>query len=139
VLPVLLFVVPGETRAFAEDVFRVIVNPSVKGSRAPRSVLSSIFLKQSTRWGDGTPVRPVDQSFRAPVREAFTLRVLEKPLLGMQAYWIRRIADGGVPPPPVKSSDEEVIAFVASTPGSIGYVSVSTALPDSVRVLNVID
>jgi ABC-type phosphate transport system substrate-binding protein len=42
-------------------------------------------------------------------------------------------------PPPVKTSDEEIVSFVASTPGAIGYVSASTPLPDSVREVTVVD
>jgi ABC-type phosphate transport system substrate-binding protein len=45
----------------------------------------------------------------------------------------------GVTPPMVKSSDEEIISFVASTPGSIGYVSADIALPDSVRAITIVD
>ena len=32
----------------------------------------------------------------------------------------------GVTPPPVKPTDEDIIAFVASTQGAIGYVSSAT-------------
>ena len=40
-------------------------------------------------------------------------------------------------PPPVKTSDEEIVSFVASTPGAIGYVSSSTPLPDSVKMVEI--
>jgi ABC-type phosphate transport system substrate-binding protein len=42
-------------------------------------------------------------------------------------------------PPPVKTSDEEIVAFVASTPGAIGYVSSGTPLPDTVREIAVVN
>ena len=35
----------------------------------------------------------------------------------------------GVTPPPVKASDADVIAYVASTRGAIGYVSAGAAVP----------
>jgi ABC-type phosphate transport system substrate-binding protein len=56
----------------------------------------------------------------------------------VQVYWQRRMATGLVPPP-VKTSDEEIVSFVASTPGAIGYVSSTTPLPDSVREVAIVN
>ena len=122
----------------AASAFRVIVHPQVKGSEIPRSVLSAIFLKQVMKWGDGQPVAPVDQSVQSAVRRRFSNDVLRQGLVQVQVYWQRRITAGQVPPP-VKTSDEEVVAFVASTPGAIGYVSSATPLPDTVRELSIVD
>jgi ABC-type phosphate transport system substrate-binding protein len=124
--------------ASADATFRVIVHPQVKGSQIPRAALTSIFLKQAPRWGDGSSVAPVDQSVRSPVRKAFSSDVLQQGLVEVQVYWQRKMATG-LTPPPVKSTDEEIVSFVASTPGAIGYVSAGTPLPDSVREVVVIN
>lgn len=126
---------PGAT---AEARFRVIVNPQVKGGQIPRASLSSIFLKRGARWGDGSEAHPVDQSLRSPLRVAFSNDVHQQGLMEIQVYWQREIAKGHVPPP-VKTSDEEVVEYVASTPGAIGYVSLGAALPGTVREVAVID
>ena len=120
----------------ADAQFRVIVHPQVKGSQIPRAALSSIFLKQAPKWGDGSPVLPIDQSVQSTVRHAFTSDVLQQGIVGVQVYWQRKMSNG-VTPPPVKTSDEDVVSFVASTPGAIGYVSVATPIPDSVKVIEV--
>jgi ABC-type phosphate transport system substrate-binding protein len=125
-------------RGVADSPFKVIVNPTVKGSQIQRATLSSIFLKQVPRWGDGSPVHPVDQSMRSPVRMSFAADVLQRPLVEVQIYWSRKMGTG-VAPPPVKPTDEEVAAYVAATPGSIGYVSSALPLPDGVRPLAIID
>jgi ABC-type phosphate transport system substrate-binding protein len=122
----------------ADAPYRVIVHPQVKGTQIPRAALSSIFLKQAPRWGDGRPVLPVDQSVRSTVRQSFSGQVLQQGIVEVQVYWQRRMA-AGVTPPPVKTSDEEIVSFVAATPGAIGYVSTSTPLPDSVREIAVVD
>ena len=124
--------------ASAESNYRVIVHPGVKGNQIPRATLSSIFLKQAPKWGDGSPVQPVDQSMRSPVRQSFAADVLQRPLVELQMFWSRRMATG-VTPPPVKQTDQDVVAYVAATPGSIGYVSATTALPDSVRSIAIIE
>lgn len=122
----------------ADARFRVIVHPQVKGNQIPRAALSSIFLKQASKWGDGSAAQPVDQSVRSPVRQAFSANVLQQGLVQVQVYWHHQMGAGKVPPP-VKTSDEDVVAFVASTPGAIGYVSAETSLPDSVREVAVVN
>ncbi len=124
--------------ASAEGRFRVIVNPQVKGNQIPRAALSSIFLKQASRWGDGSEARPVDQSLRSPLRVSFSNDVHQRGLIEIQVFWQREIAKGHVPPP-VKTSDEEVVEYVASTPGAIGYVSTGTVLPVTVREVAVVN
>jgi ABC-type phosphate transport system substrate-binding protein len=122
----------------ASEGYRVIVHPEVKGAQIPRASLSSIFLKKAPRWGDGRPVLPVDQSVRSPVRTAFSNDVLQQGIAEVQVYWQRRMS-AGVTPPPVKASDQDVVLFVASTPGAIGYVSAATPLPDSVKTIEISD
>lgn len=122
----------------AEGRYRVIVHPTVKGSQIPRTTLISIFLKKAPRWSDGSPVQPVDQSMRSPVRQSFAADVLQQPMVEVQMFWSRSMATG-VTPPPVKQTDEDVVKFVAATPGSIGYVSSQVELPDSVRSVAVVE
>jgi len=124
--------------ASAEARFRVIVHPQVKGNQIPRAALSPIFLKRASRWGDGSSARPVDQSLCSPLRMSFSADVHQQDLIEIQMCWQREIARGHVPPP-VKSTDEEIVSFVASTPAAIGYVSPGTTLPDSVREIAVVN
>jgi ABC-type phosphate transport system substrate-binding protein len=122
----------------AEAPYRVIVNPSVRDNQISRAVLSSIFLKWVLKWPDATAAFPVDQSLRSGIRAAFTREVLGQEVDAVSVYWRQRMASGMVPPK-VKSSNEEVISFVASTGGAVGYVSADATLPPSVKVLTIID
>jgi ABC-type phosphate transport system substrate-binding protein len=138
-LSVLVVVALAVTAAASADArFRVIVHAQVKGGQIPRAALGSIFLGKAPRWGDGSAVRPVDQSLKSRVRMSFCADVLQQDLVEVQMYWQHRIAGGQVPPP-VKTSDEEVVAFVAATPGAIGYVSPDAPLPDGVREVAIVD
>ncbi len=118
--------------ASADAGFVVIVHPEIQGNDLPKVILSAIFLRKAPRWETGLEVQPVDQSMSSPVRAQFTAAVLDVPFDGLPRFWSDQIK-AGVQPPPVKSSDQDVIAYVASTPGAIGYVSVITALPESVK------
>lgn len=118
--------------------YRVVVHSQVKGNQIARAALATIFMGQAKSWGDGTVVLPVDQSFKADVRGAFTRRLLGKSLLEVQVYWQRQIRDGHTPPP-VKASDDDVLAFVAANRGAIGYVSPTVTLPAGVKAIDVTD
>lgn len=118
--------------------FRVIVNADNPVNELGREQVSTLFLNRTARWKDGPAASPVDQSFRSPVREAFSLAVLGRPVLGVKSYWDQRIVsrDREIPPP-VKGSDAEVIAHVVKNKGGIGYISGTPPLPTSVKVLRV--
>jgi len=131
--------VAGDSPATAADpAFKVIVPARMNGTQVPREVLASIFLKEAKRWGDGRRVAAVDQSFRSPVRVAFSEFVLNKSIDGVQLLWNRKVAKGEIPPA-VKSSDEDVVAYVAETEGAIGYVSLAAPLPPTVKTLTIVD
>jgi len=126
--------------SFAADPFVVIVNPSVTGTTVRRPDLAAVFLRKVVRWGDRSQAVPVDQSGTSPVRQAFSEAVLKMPLSTVLQYWQKEMF-GTSPrhPPLAKPGDAEVIAFVAKTPGSVGYVSVGATLPSSVRAVEVVD
>lgn len=132
-LALLCWTLPG-TLAAAEG-FRVIANPSVPASRVERRFLDDAFLKRVTRWGDGQTIHPVDLQATSPVREAFTRSVLQRSVAAVRSYWQQLIFAGRTLPPPELDSDAAVVAYVASTPGAIGYVSAATPAPGAKEVL----
>lgn len=129
--------VPGQ-----DPSFKIIVNAENPATALKREQIAVLFLNRSTKWSFGAAGAPVDQSMTAPVREAFTQQVLGLTMLGVSNHWHKRMLEARGPegvPPPVKGSDEEVIAHVARSRGGIGYVSVSTSLPPTVKELPVED
>jgi ABC-type phosphate transport system substrate-binding protein len=66
---------------------------------------------------------PVDQSASSPTRITFTKAYLGKSISSVKNYWNQQLFSGADVPPLEKASDAEVIDFVKSTPGGIGYVS----------------
>ncbi len=116
--------------------FKVIVNSSVKTDALTRQQLSELFLKKTTKWGDGTVVAAVDQPDSSNVREAFSKEIHGKPASAVASFWNRQIFSGRDLPPLEKKTDAEVVAYVRSTAGAIGYVSESVAT-DGVRVVAV--
>jgi len=136
-LTLTLSLLAGGVAAGAE--VKLIAHPSIGGTQIKREVLSAVFLRQTSRWGNGVQIMPVDQSSQSPVRAAFSTSLLSQPVAAVQNYWARQISLGRLTPPPVKPSDEEVLAFVKSTPGAIGYVAADTPTDAGVREIAVIE
>jgi len=128
--------------ADATDSFVVVVNSSVAGTSVRRSDLAAVFLKKAVRWGDGSPANPVDQSGTSSTRKSFSEDVLHMPVMAVVQYWGKQLASMAAStarPPIVKSSDDEVLVYVAKTAGAVGYVSSGTAPPPGVKVVTIID
>ena len=123
-----------------EGSYVVIVAASNPASSIKRQELARLFLKKTGRWSHGGGVTPVDQSAGSPVRNAFTRAVLAVEGMGqisaVQNFWLQQVYSGRSTPPPVKATDAEVIAFVASTPGAVGYVGAAPSA-GGVKVLTV--
>ena len=107
----------------AAQEFKVIVNAANPISEISASALSKIFLKETPGFPGGGNATPVDQGKSSPVRAAFSKRVVGRPVGAIETYWQQQIFSGKEIPPAAKSSDDDIIAFVKSTPGAIGYVS----------------
>ncbi len=116
--------------------YLVVAHPNVAVSSLPRAELSRLFLKRQTSWADGTPVIPVDLPLGTPLRKAFDEAVHERPSSAVEAYWQKEVFSGRSLPPLTRSSPDDVLAFVRTHPGAIGYVPENTPL-EGVKILKI--
>lgn len=119
---------PARAQGRGPGSFRVIVNPATPVSSISRDQLSRVFLRKVSHWDGGPAVAPVDlggaASERASAtRDAFSRAVLHRGAGMVTAYWQRQIFSGRQLPPPERASEADVVAYVRSTPGAVGYVS----------------
>jgi ABC-type phosphate transport system substrate-binding protein len=129
-----LVALAGPRPAAAADAFKVIVNARMTGRTVSRETLTQVYLGKAERWGDGKPVTAVDLSTTSPVRASFSQAILGMSVVSVRMYWTRTMVSDHFPPM-VRSTDEDVIAFVSSRTGSVGYVSADAVLPDTVRAV----
>jgi ABC-type phosphate transport system substrate-binding protein len=122
--------------ASAQD-FKVIVNASNSVSSLTVDAAAQYFLKKKTTWPGGQPVQPVDLTDESAARRAFTKAVLKKDVAAVKSYWQTQIFSGRAVPPPEKSSDAAVLAYVEANPGAIGYVSAAAAAGRGVREVRI--
>ena len=124
--------------ASAGEGFKVVVHKDNPLPGLAKSKIALMFMKMSTKWENGAAVDPVDLQAASPVRAAFTTAVHKRDVDAIKTAWQRAVFAGRGEPPPEKATDEEVIAFVASHPGGIGYVS-ETAASDKVKTLDILN
>ncbi|HEX6765123.1 MAG TPA: hypothetical protein VF103_06585 [Polyangiaceae bacterium] len=127
----LLGICPTVPRALAEEprsTFQIIVHPENPASRTSRQFLSSLFLKEITRWDDGELARPVDLKPDSPTRRRFSQSVLNRSVSAVKSYWQQRIFSGRGVPPPELDTDQAVVTYVTNHRGGVGYVSPGTEL-----------
>ncbi len=109
--------------ALATDGFTVIVNRNNPVSSLSRERLVRIFTGKETSWPDGIEIRPVDLISSSSARARFTRDIHGKRVNSIKRYWQKQIFTGRAVPPPEKSTDRDVVEFVKTNRGAIGYVS----------------
>ena len=110
----------------AEPPYRVIVHPRNEVSAVDRQFLSEAFLKKTTRWDSGEVIRPVDLGPDTPARRRFSMDVLGRSVSAVKSYWQQNIFSGRGVPPPELANDGDVVRYVLTHEGALGYVSAST-------------
>jgi len=115
----------------------VVVNAANPTTSLKKDKASQMFLKRVVRWDDGRDVVPVNLERSSPTREAFSRAVHGKSASAVESYWQQQIFGGKDAPPPVRNSDADVLTFVRSNPGAIGFVSPSATLGSDVKAITI--
>ena len=136
-LAALLLVAANDARAQAPAGYQVIVNAANPVASVEARDLGRMFRKELTRWKDGSVVQPVDLRTQSPTRAAFTQQVHRRSVSAIAEFWRQQIFSGRNVPPVERASDAEVLEYVRTTPGAVGYVSAGAELGAQVKVLSV--
>lgn len=106
--------------------FVVIAHASV--GRVDAVTLQRLYTGRAIEAG-GLPVTVVNAAPGSAVRERFLTQVVKLDNDRYVAYWtVRRHVGKGVPPHDLKTA-AEVIDFVQSTPGGLGYITAAELRP----------
>jgi ABC-type phosphate transport system substrate-binding protein len=122
----------GSASTYAETA--IIVSKSNANTSMDSSTVSRIYLGKLSKFSNGEPAVPVDQTDGSEVRDTFNKSVLGKNSSQLKAYWSRLIFTGKGTPPKEVGNDAAVKEMVAKNPNMIGYID-SAAADDSVKVL----
>ena len=114
----------------AQDSFKVIVNGSNSIDSLSKNMLIRFFTKKVMEWEDGSEVVPIDLQRDSSVRALFTRIVMQKEVASMVTYWAVQLFSGRSTPPVEFETEEEILKYVQSNKGAIGYISGVTPTTD---------
>jgi ABC-type phosphate transport system substrate-binding protein len=115
----------------------VIVGPKSTLAAMTQEQVASVFLGKTGQLPDGSVAKPADLPDSNPTRELFYGKSAGKSAAQVKAAWSRLTFSGKGTPPKELPSAAEVKAYVAGTPGGIGYIEKSAVDPSVTVVLSV--
>lgn len=113
----------------------VIANASVKASGVSKDDLKDVFTGNATTLKDGSKVVPVLLK-DGPANEEFLKAYVGKGDTAYRAGWRSLVFSGQAAMPKSVDGDAAMVALVAHTPGTIGYIDKATP-HEGVKVLEV--
>lgn len=111
-------------RPVAAQELAVIVHPEVPVKTLSHDTLQDIFYYKKRTWDDGSPIWVAHQKPDTTAYEVFVREILHRSPESFESYRQRLIFSGRIHPAQ-QLTRAEILEFVRTTPGAIGYVVVS--------------
>jgi hypothetical protein len=111
----------------------VIAHPDLGAATVSKADLAKIYTGVSTRLAGGAHVVPVLLK-EGPVHSQFLSAYVEKSPVALVVIWRGLVLSGQSAMPKSFDNEEDLVRYVARTPGAIGYIGTKTAHGD-VKVL----
>lgn len=105
----------------------VIVNARSGVAVMTRHEIVNIFFGRYREFFNGLEAQPVDLADSHPDRARFYKGLVGKDLSDVNAYWSRQMFSGRMQPPIKVNTPDEILKWVASHPGGIGFVELAKA------------
>lgn len=112
----------------------VVVNARCGVAAMTRNEVINVFFGRNRQFFNGVTVEPVDLSDAHPDRKRFYSALVGKDVSEVNAYWAREIFSGRMQPLSRVASSDEVLRWVVSHAGGIGFMD-STRVDARVRVV----
>jgi ABC-type phosphate transport system substrate-binding protein len=126
----------AEPRNAGADTVVVIVAAASPLTEISRLHLTDLYLGRTSRFSNGTPAVPIDQSPGSADRAAFSQTYLGRSEAQIKAHWSKLIFTGRGRPPAEASNGEAARNMVARDPRAIGYLD-PRLVDSTVRIVRV--
>lgn len=120
-----LFILSAWFSLQAQQSVKIIVNQSVPDNRLSKDDIEKIYLGKKQAWSDGSKIAPVTLK-ECQAHETFITQYVKRSPVQFNAFWLRAIYTGTGVPPVSFENESDLIHYVSSTPGAIGYVPEET-------------
>ncbi len=105
----------------------VVVNARCGVAAMTRNEVVNVFFGRNRQFFNGVEAQPVDMPDGHPDRARFYRALVGKEVSEVNAYWSRQVFSGRMQPPTKVNTTEDVVKWVTSHPGGIGFVDLSKA------------
>lgn len=109
----------------------VVAHPDARVSQLSRGELINIFMGRYRKLPSGIAATPVDLE---PLRARFYRELVNKDMAEISSYWARLTFSGQASPPVQIETEKDLLDYVRSNPGAIGFVD-SVHVPDDLVVV----
>jgi len=118
------------THTFAE----IVVIGNIQNSQQQLTALQvqDIYMGRTREFPNGKLAYPFDQT---NLRGEFYLKLTQRPVAQINAYWARLMFSGRTSPPTKLPDDQSIIEIVKKHEGAIGYINKENADESAVRIL----
>ena len=100
----------------------VVANPRSGVDRLTRDEVINIFLGRFRQLPSQVTAHPADLPASQIEKANFYRLLVDKDLGEINSYWARLVFAGRTVPPRQTTGNEDLLSFVANTPGAVGYV-----------------
>lgn len=116
----------------------IVVIGNIKNTHQQLTQLQvqDIFMGRSRSFPNGTLAYPLDQK---DLRDEFYLKLTNRPIAQINAYWARLKFSGQTFPPIKVSDDQSMLKAVHDYPGAIGYIDKKNVDEAVVRILFILE
>ena len=126
-LSLIITVLLGLATPAARAELVVVVNARSGVAAMTRNEVINIFFGRYRQFFNGLETEPVDLPDSHPDRARFYQALVGKDLSDVNAYWSRLTFSGRMLAPPRLASPEEVLKWVSTHPGGIGFIDLAKA------------
>lgn len=133
ILWITLAMMAAASPAGLQGAVKVVVHPQVT-SAITAEMVTAAFTGKLTKWPEGSAVRLAVLA-GGPVHEEAVKAFTDKNVSQFDNFWKRLVFTGQGAMPKSFASEEELLAYVAATPGAVGYIGAGTPA-DGVRVVD---
>ncbi len=111
----------------------LIGHPGIPDNALSQGEVQKVFLGKTGNWSDGSRV-VLSMLGKGDLSDGFFKTYVKKSSKQFTTFWKKAVFSGTGEMPTEFATEAELVAYVASTPGAVGYVDEATA-HDGVQVI----
>lgn len=115
----------------------IIGNKNIPVDKLTNAQVRNIYLGNKITWENGSLIHLADYSAEDDIREQFSEKFLDLSPRKVSMIWLKVSLSGKSVPPQIFRSKGDLLSFISSNDGAIGYVNSIENLPENIKILQI--